>query len=201
TQNNTGQPNPDQQPAQTYYGYPTASLGNPRDLSPGYFALVMGTGIVSISLHLSGFATASTVLAILAAAAYTVLVILNLWRLIAHRDAMTADFYDIRGSFGFFTFVAATGVLGSRLALSNWWTSAAILLIIAAAAWLVLGYLVPVFAVLGKSERPIIKGANGSWFVWVVGAQSVAFLAATLETQLYEIRDILAITAVFAWSL
>src|SRR5699024_9681017 len=197
----TVQPIQDQQQPQKHAGMPATPWWSPRALSHGYFALVMCTGIVSISLHLSGFATASTVLAILAAAAYTVLVILNLWRLIAHRDAMTADFYDIRGSFGFFTFVAATGVLGSRLALSNWWTSAAILLIIAAAAWLVLGYLVPVFAVLGKSERPIIKGANGSWFVWVVGAQSVAFLAATLETQLYEIRDILAITAVFAWSL
>lgn len=180
---------------------PATPWWSPRDLSPGYFALVMGTGIVSISLHLSGFATASTVLAILAAAAYTVLVILNLWRLIAHRDAMTADFYDIRGSFGFFTFVAATGVLGSRLALSNWWTSAAILLIVAAAAWLVLGYLVPVVAVLGKTKRPLYKDANGSWFVWVVGAQSVAVLAATLEPHLNDARDAVAMTAVFAWAL
>lgn len=174
---------------------------SPRDLTPGYFALVMGTGIVSISLNLSNFSTASMVLLILAAAAYAVLVVLNLWRLIAHRDAMTTDFYDIRGSFGFFTFVAATGVLGSRLALSGWWTTAAILLIIAAVAWLILGYLVPVVAVLGKTQRPLYKHANGSWFVWVVGAQSVAVLAATLEPHLDVARDALAMTAVFAWSL
>ena len=85
--------------------------------------------------------------------------------------------------------------------LSGWWTTAVVLLVVAAISWLALGYLVPVFAVLGKAERPIIKGANGSWFVWVVGAQSVAVLAATLEPVLAGSRDILAITAVFAWSI
>lgn len=161
----------------------------------------MGSGIVSISLYLCGFFVASIVLLTIATVAYVVLVGLNLWRLIAHRTAMAKDFSDIRGSFGFFTFIAGTGVLGSRLALSGWWTSAVILLIIAAVTWLVLGYLIPVVAVLGKSERPIFKGANGSWFVWVVGAQSVAVLAATLEPHLAGARDILAMTAVFAWSL
>lgn len=180
---------------------PSTPWWSPRDLSPGYFALVMGTGIVSISLNLSDFSTASTVLLVIAATAYVVLVGLNLWRLTAHRDAMARDFYDIRESFGFFTFVAATGVLGSRLALSGWWTTAVVLLVIAAATWLSLGYLIPVFAVLGKAQRPIFKDANGLWFVWVVGAQSVAVLAATLEPQIEPVRDALAMTAVFAWSL
>ncbi|GAA2028204.1 tellurite resistance/C4-dicarboxylate transporter family protein [Yaniella flava] len=174
---------------------------SPRDLTPGYFALVMGSGIVSISLHLLEYFIASIVLLSIAAIAYVILVGLNLWRLVAHRPAMSADFHDIQHSFGFFTFVAGTGVLGSRLALSGWWTTAVILLIIAAVAWLILGYLVPVFAVLGKATRPLIKWANGSWFVWVVGAQSVAVLAATLEPHLAGARDALAMTAVFAWSL
>lgn len=174
---------------------------SPRDLTPGYFALVMATGIVSFSLDLCGYHRTSMVLLILAVISYVVLVVLNIWRLLAHRVAMSTDFYDIQKSFGFFTFVAGTGVLGSRLALSGWWTTAVVLLVIAAVAWLILGYLVPVFAVLGKSERPLIKGANGSWFIWVVGAQSVAVLAATLEPHLDGARDVLAITAVFSWSL
>lgn len=180
---------------------PSTPWWSPRDLTPGYFALVMGTGIVSFSLYLSGFIIASTVLLVIAALAYVVLVGLNIWRLIHHRAAMARDFQDVRQSFGFFTFVAGTAVLGSRLALSGWWTVAVVLLVIATVAWLILGYLVPVFAVLSNAERPIIKGANGSWFVWIVGAQSVAVLAATLEPELAQARDILAITAVFAWSL
>src|SRR5690625_7086122 len=103
------------------------------------------------------------------AVAYAVLIVLNLWRLIAHRSAMVADFSDIRRSFGFFTFVAGTGVLGSRLALSGWWGTATVLLSIAAVSWLILGCAGPVVAVLGKVKRPLSKAANGSWFVWTVG--------------------------------
>ena len=174
---------------------------SPVDLTPGYFALVMGTGIVSVALLLCGYAVASEVLLAIAVGAYAVLVVLNLWRLIAYRSAVMSDLSDIAQSFGFFTFVAGSGVIGSRLAMAGWWTAAAVLLIVAAVSWLFLGYIVPVVAVLGRAERPIIKGANGLWFIWIVGAQSVAMLSATLEPILTDAREILAITAVFAWSL
>ena len=179
----------------------TAPWWSPRDLTPGYFALVMASGIISIACFLLDYPVISTVLAVIAAGAYVLLIVLNAWRFIAHRDAMATDFADVQRSFGFFTFVAGTGVLGTRLAFSGWWTTAAILLGVAGVSWLVLGYVIPVVAVLGKSERPITKAANGLWFVLIVGAQSVAVLAATLEPVLDEARNFLAITAVFAWSL
>lgn len=174
---------------------------SPVDLTPGYFALVMGTGIVSVALRLCGYPAASEVLLAIAVVAYMVLVALNFWRIIAYPAAVISDLTDIAQSFGFFTFVAGSGVIGSRLAMAGWWTPAAVLLIVAAVSWLFLGYIVPVVAVLGRAERPIIKGANGLWFIWVVGAQSVAMLSATLEPILTEAREILAITAIFAWSL
>lgn len=174
---------------------------SPRNLTPGYFALVMASGIVSMGLYLLGYHVASTVLAIIMVIAYAVLIVLNLWRFVAYRSAMISDFSDLQRSFGFFTFVAGTGVLGSRLALSGWWNTATVLLTIAAVSWLILGYAVPVVAVLGKGRRPLIKSANGSWFVWTVGAQSVAVLAATLEPIFDDANHILAVTAVFAWSL
>lgn len=174
---------------------------SPRDLTPGYFALVMASGIISVACHLLGYPAMSMALLIVAAVAYVVLIVLNIWRFIAHRDAMAADFADVHRSFGFFTFVAGTGVLGTRLAFSGWWTTAGILLGVAGVTWLILGYIIPVVAVLGKSERPITQAANGLWFVLIVGAQSVAVLAATLEPIFDEARNLLAITAVFAWSL
>ncbi|GAA4118415.1 tellurite resistance/C4-dicarboxylate transporter family protein [Enteractinococcus coprophilus] len=179
----------------------TTKWWSPVDLTPGYFALVMGTGIVSVALHLCGYAVVSRLLLAITVVAYVVLVVLNLWRIIAYRSAVVSDVSDIARSFGFFTFVAGSGVIGSRLAMAGWWTAAAVLLIVAAVSWLFLGYIVPVVAVLGRAERPIIKGANGLWFVWIVGAQSVAMLSATLEPILAGAREILAITAVFAWSL
>lgn len=201
SERSTVQPSDTQQAVQTQGSEPTTPWWNPRDLTPSYFAFVMGTGIVSTGLNLRGFSLVSNVFLGIAAIAYVLLVGLNLWRLVAHRSAMAADFTNMRQSFGFFTFVAGTGVLGSCLALLEWWTPAVILLIIAAAAWLILGYLIPALGALGKAERPIIKNANGTWFIWVVGAQSVAVLAASLEPKLAAARDVLAMTAVFAWAL
>jgi len=191
----------DQQQPQTREPNISAPWWSPHDLTPGYFAIVIASGIISLACKLLNFTVASTVLLIIAAVAYILLVVLNIWRFIAYRSALIADFTNVRQSFGFFTFVAGTGVLGTGLAMAGWWTVASILLVIAAVAWLILGYVIPVVAVLGKTERPITQGANGLWFVLIVGAQSVAVLAATLEPVLDNVRNVLAITAVFAWSL
>ncbi|HEY4558094.1 MAG TPA: tellurite resistance/C4-dicarboxylate transporter family protein, partial [Enteractinococcus sp.] len=186
----------DQQQPQTREPNISAPWWSPHDLTPGYFAIVIASGIISLACKLLNFTVASTVLLIIAAVAYILLVVLNIWRFIAYRSALIADFTNVRQSFGFFTFVAGTGVLGTGLAMAGWWTVASILLVIAAVAWLILGYVIPVVAVLGKTERPITQGANGLWFVLIVGAQSVAVLAATLEPVLDNVRNVLAITAV-----
>ena len=53
---------------------------------------------------------------------------------------------------------------------------------------------------LGRAERPLLDKANGTWFIWVVAAQSVATSAATLQPVLADLRDALGIVAVFSWS-
>ena len=174
---------------------------SPRKLSPSYFAFVMATGILSVDLQLQQYTMASNLLLVIGAIGYVVLIGLNIWRLISHWDAILTDFADVRQAFGFFTFVAASGVLGSRLVLSDWSSPAVVFLMIAAIIWVILGYLIPLVTLLGKAERPIYKGANGNWFIWVVGAQSVAVLAASLEPKLNGARPELALTAVVAWSL
>jgi tellurite resistance protein TehA-like permease len=68
------------------------------------------------------------------------------------------------------------------------------------AGWLVLGYVVPWTAVLGRTDRPVIAAANGTWFIWVVASQSVAVLAAELEPVYGHGRRELALLAVFSWS-
>src|SRR5699024_1641037 len=68
-------------------------------------------------------------------------------------------------------------------------------------AWLIFGYVIPWTAVLGKSERPVIRHANGTWFIWVVASQSVAVAAATIQPMYPKWGHGLAIIAVFSWSL
>jgi tellurite resistance protein TehA-like permease len=112
-------------------------------LAPGYFALVMGSGIVSIALRIQEFHAASLVLLAVCAVGYVLILALHLLRLFRHRARLLEEFHDPRRGFGFFTFVAGTIVLGIRLAMEGWpgWTSA--LLIVGFGAWLVLGYVVP----------------------------------------------------------
>ncbi len=170
-------------------------------LAPGYFALVMASGIISIGMLLEGYEALSGVLLAICATAFAVLVTLTGWRLIRYRAALADDFLDPRRGFGFFTFVAGTNVLGVRLSMDGHVGVTAALLAVAGLSWLVLGYVVPWTAALGRSTRPVLATANGTWFIWVVASQSVAIAAATLEpTATHTWQRVLAIVAIFSWS-
>lgn len=173
---------------------------SPRNLSPGYFALVMASGILAIASSQRGWQGLSSVLLTITALAYAVLLVLNLWRLLAHRDALLTDLKDPRTAFQAFTFVAGSGVLASGLALHGMLAPAAVLLAVASISWLGLGYALPWAAVLGRDQRPLTAAANGTWFIWVVGAQSVAILASTLEPHAGSAAQALSLLAVLAWS-
>jgi tellurite resistance protein TehA-like permease len=169
-------------------------------LTPGYFALVMASGIISVGMQLRGFDVVSAVLLGVCAAAFVVLLVLNGWRLVAFRSAVVDDFTDPARAFGFFTFVAGTNVLGVRLAGAGLPAACAVLLVLSGIAWLLLGYVVPWTAVLSREERPVVATANGTWFIWVVASQSVAAAAAGLEPEFDGARRELALLAVVSWS-
>jgi len=171
-----------------------------RTLSPGYFALVMGSGIVSVGLYLQEFFVLSTILLLVCAVAYVVLLLLTAWRLVFFRSDIAEDFRDPRRAFGFLTFIAGTNVLGVRLALADLTGWTATLLVISTLTWLVLGYVVPWTAVLGRSARPVVATANGTRFIWVVASQSVAVAAASLEPHTDRFAHALGTLSVISWS-
>ena len=171
-----------------------------KGLTPGYFALVMGSGIVSVGMNLQGFTVLSYLLLAVCLVAFVVLLVLTGWRLLAYRAAVVDDFNDARRAFGFFTFIAGTNVLGVRVAMDGYYQVTAVLLVASALGWFVLGYVVPWSAVLSTRIRPVVARANGTWFIWVVASQSVAAAAATIEPVFTSARDALAVVAVFSWS-
>jgi tellurite resistance protein TehA-like permease len=171
-----------------------------QTLNPGYFALVMASGIVSIAMRNHDQFALSVVLLWIAAVAYALLIVLNVVRFTAFRPAVADDFADPRRAFGSFTFVAATDVLGARMIVDAHRDIAIGLLVVGSVAWLVLGYVVPWTAVLGQSQRPVLQAANGTWFIWVVASQSIAVLAAGLEPSIDTGRRELALLAVFSWA-
>jgi len=83
-----------------------------RSLSPGYFALVMATGVVSIGLRVDRRPVLSRVLLAVTALSFAVLLLLTAWRFVSHRHELVEDFtHPLRG-FGFYSSVAAANVLG-----------------------------------------------------------------------------------------
>lgn len=171
-----------------------------KTLTPGYFALTMASGIVSVGMDVDGFTILSVLLLIVCAASFIVLLVLTSWRAMSYPGAIRDDFMDPRRAFGFFTLVAGADVLGVRLHMAAypWFMSA--LLGVAGATFLVIGYVIPWTAALSKQKQSVVATANGTWFIWVVASQSIAIAAATLEPGAGAARAMLALVAVVAWS-
>src|SRR5688500_13814932 len=88
-----------------------------RNFSPAYFGMAMATGIVGIDASVMGLTALAHALLVLNVIFYGVLWALTVMRFARHRKAFFGDLFDhLRGP-GFFTKVAATGVLGSQLVL------------------------------------------------------------------------------------
>jgi tellurite resistance protein TehA-like permease len=157
---------------------------SPSTLAPGCFASVMATGIVSIGAQLKGLPVLSGALFWLAVALYLFFITLSVVRAVRFRESLRADLHDPTRAFGFFTAIAGTNVIATALVGLGMAPLALVLFGIGALLWLVLGYGIPFAAVLGSGIRPVVKGVNGTWFVWVVAAQSVAVVASSLALEL-----------------
>ncbi|HWO56707.1 MAG TPA: tellurite resistance/C4-dicarboxylate transporter family protein [bacterium] len=151
-------------------------------LFPGYFALVMATGAVSIACLLLGWHVLAQAFLIVNVAAYAILAILTLIRVIAFPARVTADLANHSRGPGFFTLIAGTCILGTQFALVAGERGIAEgLLAVGALLWLVIMY--GFFtAVIIRAEKPDIKsGINGAWLIATVATQSVSVLAVTLR--------------------
>lgn len=170
------------------------------DLRPGYAAVVMATGVLSSGLRMFDRPVLSWVLLALAAVALVVLLIAYLWGAVAYPHRLLADLREPREAFGFFTLVAAPNVLAIRVSLDDHLVISAVLGLVSVPIWLVLTYAVPGALVVGPRREPVLPGANGSWFMWVVGTQSLASVAATLGQAMPGTTAVLAPLAVALWS-
>ncbi|MDN5834168.1 MAG: tellurite resistance/C4-dicarboxylate transporter family protein [Brevibacterium sp.] len=179
---------------------------SPGTVTPGCFASVMATGIMAVGAHFQGLMVLSTVLFWLAVILYIFFLTLIIWRACSHNADLRADLHNPSKAFGFFTFVAATNVLATALEGQSHFRIALVIFCIGLVAWLILGYLIPFSAVLSSSTSPILTNVNGTWFVCVVAAQSVAVAASGLKANLptpaaeVSFGSVLAVIAVIAWS-
>lgn len=151
------------------------------DLFPGYFALVMATGIISIACYLMEMKTLAVVLLVVNIVAYAVLWLLLLLRLFVFFGRVKDDINNhVRGP-GFFTVVAGTSVLGSELLIvAGEFRFASVLWLLGVILWIVIMYSF-FTAVTVRENKPSIEGGlNGAWLLAVVATQSISVLGTLL---------------------
>ena len=169
-------------------------------LYPGYFNLVMATGIVSNAFFLLGQRTLSAALVVVAVAAYLVLVGLLAARGALYPRLLWSDLVDPEHVFLFFTFVAGTDVLGLALHLRGENGVATGLWLTGLAVWAVLGYFS--FSVLTfvnvEEETEIV---HGGWLIAIVGTESLAILGVVLAPRFGSLEDPTLITAYSLWGI
>jgi tellurite resistance protein TehA-like permease len=159
-----------------------------RSLYPGYFALVMATGLVSNGFYYVGFDGLAVALLIVNAVAFPLLLVATAARAVRHPRALWTDLVDPRLVFSFFTLVAGADVLGLQLFLHGFPTLAVILWVAALAAWLVLSYFS--FSVLTFINTE--TGADivhGGWLIAIVGTESLALLGARVAPHLGSLQS------------
>ena len=155
-----------------------------RDFYPGYFALIMATGIVSIACHFLQMSLLARLLFYLNIVAYFVVWLFSAFRLIRFPRNMWADFTSHAKGPAFLTVVAGTNILGTQFAiLENARTIPLILWIFAFVLWIPLLY-VFLTAVTVKDPKPeFVLGLSGAWLILVVATQSISVLGTVLATQ------------------
>lgn len=153
-------------------------------MHPGYFALTMATGIVSIACNLLELELAARALLWINLPAYGVLWVALLARIVRHPARILADLASHQRGPGFFTMVAGTSVIGVQLTtlLDNpalgavlWWVALALWGCITCAVFVLLSV---------KEQKPsLAEGINGGWLLAVVAPQSVCVLGCVAGPQ------------------
>ena len=155
-------------------------------MHPAYFALVMATGIVSVSCNMHGLHTLAVLMLWLNTGFYAALCVLTLLRAGLYPSNFWADLIDHNRGVGFFTAVAASCVLGSQfVTIRSDYPPARVLLWFAIALWAILMYTIFTALTVKENKPSLNEGINGGWLAAVVATQAVSNLAALVLPRAY----------------
>ena len=163
----------------------TSGQGGLRDLSPAYFGLVMATGIVSLAADMLGWPLLAHALLALNAVQYLVLWGLYLLRAWRYPRRFFGDMVEHARGAGYFTMVAATGIMASQciVMLDNLGLGFA-LWALAALLWLLLTYTIFTAFTIRRDKPTLDKGISGAWLLAVVSTQALAVCSALLAARI-----------------
>ena len=158
---------------------------NLAGLYPGYFSLVMATGIVSVGSYQQGWYGIAWILFLLGLVAYVILWLETIVRLGFFLPRLLTDLVNYGRGPGFFTMVSASCVLGIQvLTLTKNLSAAAILWGLGAILWFFLVYTFFAAVTVREKKPTLARGISGAWLHTVVSTQAVSVLG-TLVVQAF----------------
>lgn len=160
------------------------------NLFPGYFALVMATGIISIAAFQLGMKPVAWGLLAINVIAYAILWLLLLIRLLRFFPRVKADITDHARGPGFFTVVAGTCVLGTQLVIMvGDHRAAAILWLVGVLLWVVIMYTFLTAVTVQENKPQLETGISGTWLLATVATQSISVLGTLLADYFISYRE------------
>lgn len=159
------------------------------NLYPGYFALVMATGIISIATYQLKMHWVSESLFQINKVAYVVLWFMAGTRFIFYRHYFMRDLIDhIRGP-GFLTIVAGTCVLGGQFVIiSHNYQIALFLWLIGIILWFVLIYTFLTAIIVREIKPDLQEGLTGGWLIIIVATESISVLGGRLASYFSDLQ-------------
>ncbi|MDE2615015.1 MAG: tellurite resistance/C4-dicarboxylate transporter family protein [Burkholderiales bacterium] len=151
-------------------------------MSPTYFSMIMATGILSLAARMLDVPRLPQALYVLNWLLFAIIGVLALARALWHPAPVVADLFDHLRAPGFFTFVAACGVLGSQsLVIGGSLALAVALGALGLVAWVVLTYTIFTVLTVKENKPGLDHGINGGWLLAVVATQSMAVLSSMIS--------------------
>ena len=163
-----------------------------ENLFPGYFALVMATGIVSLAAHFLEMERIGRLLFWLNHGFFVLLVLLMLARIVLVPRQVLNDLTDHQTGPTFLTVVAGVCVFGTQHVVlnENAVIVALVLWIVGLALWLILIYAFFTSVTIREDKPTLEKGLNGAWLLAVVSTQSVSILGTLVSGQFSQGREL-----------
>ncbi|MDH5434960.1 MAG: tellurite resistance/C4-dicarboxylate transporter family protein [Gammaproteobacteria bacterium] len=171
-----------------------------HDLYPGYFAMTMATGIITIAFDQHGFSLLYQIMAAFTFASWFVLFCLYTWRLFKYPKAVFENLSNPKTTFMFFTFVAATDICGMVLLQFGFEKIAMAAWAIAFVYWSALLYFGFAFLCFAHREREV-NVVHGGWLILIVGTQSLVILGAKIAPLLGKYAAYMMIEIHMLWAL
>jgi tellurite resistance protein TehA-like permease len=171
-----------------------------ENLYPGYFAMTMATGIISIALSMKGLELLSDVFFVFTLITWFVMTFLYTWRLIKFPKAVLENLVNPKTTFIFFTFVAATNICGMLLYQHGMVQLALICWVVAFIYWSTLMYFGFASLCFSHKDREV-NVVHGGWLILIVGTQSLVLLGSKIATELGEYAAYMMVEIHMLWAL